>query len=80
MTVGPEAHLDRLDEVISALRSGPVSGDPLFEEVANILSVLVPAAHSAAIWLRNGDYDTRGGLAEMSRLAGLLERALSTAS
>lgn len=29
-----------------------------------------------AIWLRNGDYDTRGGLGEMDRLAGVCESAL----
>ena len=35
------------------------------------------ALKQAAVWLRNGDYDTRGGLIEMSRLAGVCESALS---
>jgi hypothetical protein len=35
------------------------------------------ALKTAAVWLRNGDYDTRGGLIEMDRIAGVCETALS---
>lgn len=35
------------------------------------------ALKQAATWLRNGDYDNRGGLIEMDRLAGVCEAALA---
>lgn len=40
---------------------------------------LVAALEQIAPWLRGGDYDTRGGLIEMDRLAGVAEAALKSA-
>ena len=40
---------------------------------------LYEALEAIAPWLRNGDYDTRGGLIEMDRLASVAEAALATA-
>jgi hypothetical protein len=40
---------------------------------------LYEALEAIAPWLRNGDYDTRGGLIEMDRLASVAESALATA-
>ena len=78
MTVGIENYLCGSDRVIAALKAGPLSGDPAIEEAAIMLDALIPAARAAAIWLRNGNYEARGGLCEMSRLASVLEAALST--
>lgn len=40
---------------------------------------LLEVLRQAATWLRNGDYNTRGGLIEMDRLAGVCETALAKA-
>jgi len=42
------------------------------------LAVAVGALREAAVWLRNGDYDTRGGLSEMDRIAGVCENGIAT--
>ncbi len=45
----------------------PAQGDGMREALVEIAS-----------WLRNGDYDTRGGLIEMDRLASIAEAALAS--
>jgi len=44
--------------------------------IAALVTELQPRIKEIAVWLRNGDYDTRGGMIEMDRLASVAEQLL----
>lgn len=58
----------------------PVEYEPLpapAPDAREALEIAREALEQAAVWLRGGDYDTRGGMIEMSRLASVCETALA---
>jgi hypothetical protein len=76
--VGPATKAFPLGEHIAHM----TSGRPNALAHAHLFAAapaLYEALEAIASWLRNGDYDTRGGLIEMDRLASVAESALATA-
>jgi hypothetical protein len=62
-----------------------IEGEVHAENMANArLLVAAPkmldALQKIAVWLRGGDYDTRGGLIEMARLASVAEDVIAQAT